>query len=174
MRSAITIALVALSSVDAKGTDGGAGYPCRTRGPFRCPYSVAILLRALRRIGAEDQAHALLARDPATHVPINEPGFLNSLLLEMLELNARDQFTRLAARAARQIPIDDPYVGGLLFMLDSGDAREQIGILLGRDPATHAAADNPALWRSEASRRLVRGPISGKLERECLMRSCRL
>ena len=50
------------------------------------------LLHSLRQAGADEQAAALLARDPAAHAPLDDPGAVASLLLldELWEAGAQE------------------------------------------------------------------------------------
>jgi hypothetical protein len=51
-------------------------HPCkrlRTSTALDDPYAVASLLDSLRAAGTQDQATALLARDPAAHVALDGP-----------------------------------------------------------------------------------------------------
>jgi hypothetical protein len=63
---------------------------------------VALLLDSLQRAGAHEQAAALLARDPAAHAPLDDPGrvaFLLAFLLDSLRrAGAHEQAAALVSR----------------------------------------------------------------------------
>ena len=108
------------------------------------PGAVAILLGSLREAGAQDQATALLRRDPAAYAALDDPSAVASLLGSLGEAGAQDQATALAGRAAAHAALDDPYaVAWLLGRLREAGAQEQVTALLRRDPAAHAALDDP-------------------------------
>jgi hypothetical protein len=97
---------------------------------------VAVLLGRLREAGAEQQAAALLARDPAAHAPLDDPYGVAVLLGRLREAGAGGQATALAERAAAHAPLDNP--GALAWLLDSlreADAEQQAAALAARLPA---------------------------------------
>ena len=69
------------------------------------PAGVAILLGALREAGADDQAAALLRRDPAAHVSLDNSTGVLVLMAKLQEAGADDQ---AAALLRRPPPLDDP------------------------------------------------------------------
>ncbi|MET8481820.1 hypothetical protein ABZV68_32290, partial [Streptomyces clavifer] len=91
----------------------------------------------LREIGAVEQFGALLARDPATHVTLDDPAAVASLLDKLREIGAVEQFGALLARdPATHVTLDDPAaVADLLDSLREIGAEEQLGVLVGRLPA---------------------------------------
>jgi len=132
------------------------------------PGDVARLLGSLRQAGAHEQVAALLARDPVGHAALDDPGDVARLLGSLQAAGAHEQAAALAARAAAHAPLDDPgqvarllgsppqvgvyeQVGldGLVRMSVSVDRLWQAGVyeqaaaLLARDPAAHAALDDP-------------------------------
>ncbi len=108
------------------------------------PNAVAFLLRVLRGAGADEQAAALLARDPAAHAPLDDPNAVTVLLRALREAGADEQAAALLARAAAHAPLDNPYaVADLVQALREAGADEQAAALLARDPAAHAPLDNP-------------------------------
>ena len=105
------------------------------------PIRVSVLLDTLRKADAQDQVTALLARDPAGHAALE--GGVHALARSLRAAGAHAQATALAARAAGQAPLDDPYhVAYLLDWLRGAEAQDQVTALLARDPAAHAALDN--------------------------------
>ena len=62
------------------------------------PDYVARLLDSLRKAGADEQAAALLARDPAAHVALDNPGGVAGLLDSLREAGADEQAAALAGR----------------------------------------------------------------------------
>ena len=97
---------------------------------------MASLLGQLRRAGADDQAAALLARDPAGHAILDNPHAVASLLGQLRETGADEQAAALAGRAAAHAALDDPgAVGRLLDSLRAAGADEQVAALTGRLPA---------------------------------------
>jgi uncharacterized protein YidB (DUF937 family) len=109
------------------------------------PYGVARLLGALLEAGAEDQAAALIARDPASHAALENPNAVVWLLGALLEAGAEDQAAALIARdPASHAALDDPRsVVDLLDALQEVGAEDQAAALIARDPASHAALDEP-------------------------------
>jgi hypothetical protein len=97
---------------------------------------VAELLNTLRWAGTQDQVTALLDRDPAAHVPLDDPDAVAELLRALREAGARDQVDVLAGRAAAQVALDDPgAVARLLFRLQAPGTQNQADVLAGRLPA---------------------------------------
>jgi len=107
------------------------------------PYGVAGLLDRLREAGAQDQAAALLARDPAAHVSLEDSAGVARLLGRLREAGAQDQAAALLARdPAAHVALEDP--GGIAMLLDSlreAGAQDQAAALAGR--AAHVALDDP-------------------------------
>ena len=111
--------------------------------PLDDPYAVARLLNLLRKAGADEQAAALLARDPAAHAPLDNPGAVATLLASLRDAGAREQAAALASRAAAHAPLDNPgAVADLLASLRKAGAREQAAALASR-AAAHAPLDDP-------------------------------
>jgi hypothetical protein len=59
---------------------------------------VTKLLDSLRQAGAEEQVTALLRRDPAAHVSLDNPEAVARLLGRLREAGAEEQVTTLAER----------------------------------------------------------------------------
>ena len=111
--------------------------------PVDDPLVVADLLDGLREAGADQQAAALLARDPAAHAALDNPDAVARLLDSLREAGAHQQAATLAARAAAHAPLDDPYaVARLLDSLREAGAHEQAAALAAR-AAAHAPLDDP-------------------------------
>ncbi|HSS88610.1 MAG TPA: hypothetical protein VLL69_04770, partial [Streptosporangiaceae bacterium] len=67
---------------------------------------MALLLGALREAGAHEQAAALLARDPAAHVPLDNPVDVAELLGSLQAADAHEQAAALLARdPAARVPL---------------------------------------------------------------------
>ena len=66
--------------------------------PPRRPGPRGRLLDSLREAGAHDQAAALLARDPAAHAALDNPGGVANLLDSLREAGAHEQAAALTAR----------------------------------------------------------------------------
>ena len=113
--------------------------------PLDDPYAVARLLGVLREAGAQEQATALLQRDPAAHVSLDDPDTVAWLLGSLREAGAQEQATALLQRdPAAHVSLDDPdAVAWLLGSLREAGAQEQATALLQRDPAAHVSLDNP-------------------------------
>ena len=115
-----------------------------THAPLDRPVTVARLLDSLREAGAEEQAAALLARDPAAHAPLNDPGGVAWLLDSLRGAGAEVQATALLARdPAAHAPLND--LAGVASLLDSlrkAGADKQATTLADRTVA-HAPLDNP-------------------------------
>ena len=104
---------------------------------------MAFLLDRLRRAGAHEQVAKLLARDPAAHATLGNPGGVARLLTSLRLAGAHEQAATLADRAAAHATLDDP--GGVAFLLDRlrrAGAHEQAATLADR-AAAHATLDDP-------------------------------
>ena len=102
---------------------------------------MADLLVSLQAAGADEQAAALLARDPAAHVSLDNPVAVVRLLASLREMGAREQADALAQRAADVL--DDPDdVADLLGSPRRAGADEQADALAGR-AAAHVSLDDP-------------------------------
>jgi uncharacterized protein YidB (DUF937 family) len=108
------------------------------------PAAVAGLLDRLREAGAEEQAAALLRRDPAAHVSLDDPAAVAGLLDRLREAGAEEQAAALLRRdPAAHVSLDNPAgVAWLLGRLREAGAGEQAAALLRRDPAAHVSLDN--------------------------------
>ena len=108
------------------------------------PAGVARLLASLREAGAEQQAAAVLRRDPAAHVSLDNPVAVADLLDSLREAGAEQQAAALADRAAAHVSLDHPYaVARLLDSLQWAGAKQQVSAVLRRDPAAHVSLDDP-------------------------------
>ena len=108
-------------------------------------YLFIVRVFGLRVAGADEQAAALLARDPATRVSLDDPGGVADLLGSLWALGADEQAAALAGRAAAHAPLDDPAAAAsLLDSLREAGADEQAAALAARDPAAHVSLDDPA------------------------------
>ena len=73
-------------------------------------------------------ATALLPRDPAAHVPLDDPAAVARLLDSLLWAGAQEQAAALAERAAAHVSLDNPHaMGSLLDSLLWAGAQEQAG-----------------------------------------------
>ena len=131
------------------------------------PGGVARLLARLREAGADEQAAALLARDPAAHAALDDPYGVPALLGSLREAGADEQAAALLARdPAAHAALDDPYgVPALLERLREAGADDQAAAL-----AARAGLDDPygvpaqlhrvraALAREEAARAALDDP----------------
>ena len=95
---------------------------------------MALLLDRLREAGAAEQAAALLARDPAAHVSLDDPVGVAVLLDRLREAGADEQAAALLARdPAAHVSLDDPAaVAELLDSLREAGADDQAAALLDR------------------------------------------
>ena len=108
------------------------------------PDAVASLLDSLRQAGAHEQAAALLARDPAAHAALDDPDGVARLLDSLREAGAHEQAAALAGPGRRpRRPRRPGAVASLLDSLREAGAHEQAAALAARDPAAHAALDDP-------------------------------
>ena len=109
------------------------------------PGAVAWLLDRLRAAGAQEQATALLHRDPAAHVALGDPGAVARMLDSLRAAGAQEQATALLHRdPAAHVALGN--LGAVARLLDSlraAGAQEQATALLHRDPAAHVALGNP-------------------------------
>ncbi|MFF7717739.1 hypothetical protein [Streptomyces sp. NPDC007988] len=121
------------------------------------PSSLSRLLKELRWAGAKVKKHvtALLARDPATHVALDEPGGVAGLLHWLHEVGAKQQVVAVLGREpSRRVALDDPggvaELLGILHELKTWKrevrslAQDQLDALLQRDPATQVALTHPS------------------------------
>jgi hypothetical protein len=101
------------------------------------------LLGVLWRTIAKKQVTTLMRRDPAAHVPLDDPGAVAALLKIFLEAAAHDQIATLLRRdPAACVSLDDPPfrtlpppLKSLLEGLQEAGAREQATALAERLPA---------------------------------------
>jgi hypothetical protein len=99
---------------------------------------VARLLRDLRLAGAQDQAAALLARDPAARVSLDDPGGVARLLGALREAGAQDQAAALLARdPAARVSFDNP--GGVAWLLHELLLRSELRLAGAQDQAAALA-----------------------------------
>src|SRR5262249_44950768 len=84
--------------------------------------------------GAGDAVATLLARDPASHVSLDDPWSVAELLKELCEAGAGDAVATLLARDPdSHVSLDDPRsVAGLLRELREGGARDAVQTLAAR------------------------------------------
>jgi hypothetical protein len=92
--------------------------------------AVLWLLVRLREIGADRQVTALLARDPATHVALDDAYFPRVMLDCLLRAGADQQVTALVDRF--------PNAGHFDFFMGVGDHKKRFRF--GREPDATAAA----------------------------------
>ena len=112
--------------------------------PLDDPGGVAHVLGGLRAAGADEQAAALLARDPAAHVSLDDPGGVAHVLGGLRAAGADEQAAALLARdPAAHVSLDDPYgVADLLDELQAARAKDQVAALAAR-AAAHVSLDDP-------------------------------
>jgi hypothetical protein len=96
------------------------------------PHAVASLLGSLRQAGAHDQAAALAAR-AAAHAALDNPGDVARLLGSPQQMAVYEQVAPDGSLRAT-MSVDRLWQAG---------AHEQAAALLARDPAAHAALDDP-------------------------------
>jgi hypothetical protein len=97
--------------------------------------SMARLLDRLLEPGAPEQAAALLHRDPAAHVSLQNSYRVTPLLDSLRKAGAREQVTALADRAAAHVPLQHPSgVAQLVSSLRNAGAPEQGATLADRLP----------------------------------------
>ncbi|MFC4054129.1 hypothetical protein ACFOY4_30930 [Actinomadura syzygii] len=113
--------------------------------PLQDPREIASLLEDLDRAQASAQTAVLLARDPATHVSLEDPAAVARLLARLVALGHRDQASVLAQRAVVDIPLHDPNLVAVLLdnLRGPGLANHRIAVL-GRSPATQVSLNEPA------------------------------
>jgi hypothetical protein len=125
-------------------------------------------------VETDEQAAALLRRDSAAQVPLDDPGGVASLLDRLREAGAGEQAAALLRRdPAAQVPLDDP--GGVADLwrgLREAGADEQAAALASR-AAAQVPLDDPGgvarLWRGlreagadeQAAALAVRTPEAG-------------
>ena len=103
-----------------------------------------------REAGADEQAAALPARDPAAHAPLDSPDGVAWLLAGLRAAGADEQAAALAGRAAAHAPLDSPDgVATLLARLRAAGAHEQAAALAAGPPPTPPSTTRaawPACW----------------------------
>ena len=107
------------------------------------PVGVVFLLDSLWKAGAQEQVTALLGRDPANRVAVDNPHGVAELLGRLWAAGAQKQVTALADRAAKRIPLDD--LIGVVFLLGrlrEAGAQEQAAALADR-AANQIPLDDP-------------------------------
>ena len=126
------------------GTDPRPAHWAAAHAPLDNPGAVAGLLDSLRQEGADEQAAALLARDPAAHAALDNPAAMANLLDSLRQEGADEQAAALLARdPAAHAALDDPgAVARLLGSLREAGADEQAAALAAR-AAAHAPLDDP-------------------------------
>lgn len=108
------------------------------------PDSLRELLSTARDMGARDQIAVLVARDPASHVPLDHMLHVTELLEWLHAYGEREQASALARRAARDASLKAPRdVCHLLEALVSIGAIDDTAVLLARDPASQVGLDHP-------------------------------
>ena len=124
------------------------------------------LLDSLREAGAQEQAAALLARDPAAHVSLDDPRAVAGCWTACGGRARRSRSPRCWPRPAAHVPLDDPFgVAVLLDSLREAGAHEQVAALADR-AAAHVPLDDPdavaACWTACGRRaRTSRSPRCG-------------
>jgi hypothetical protein len=89
-----------------------------------------------------DAVPALLARDPAAHVSLNDLRGVASLLNALRDAGAREAVTILTDRVVASASIADVAAFAILLdALNDAGASDAVAVLLARDPATHASLD---------------------------------
>jgi hypothetical protein len=105
---------------------------------------VAIVLGNLQKRGTARDIQDLLARDPAGHADLTEPGNVGCLLTGLRKAGAHQQAAVLLARdPAGHADISRP--GATAFLLNSlreAGAGQQVAALLARDPAGQCELDD--------------------------------
>jgi hypothetical protein len=108
------------------------------------PFAVASLLDRLWKVGAHDQIAAVLARNPASLVNLNESYWVAAMLDSLRKIGAHDQIAALLVRnPARNSSIEDARgVAALLKGMRKADANEQ-AIELATRAATYIPLKDP-------------------------------
>ena len=114
----------------------------RPRRPRR-PGGVASLLDSLREAGADEQAAALLARDPAAHAPLDDPAGVARLLDSLREAGARRAGRRAGRPGRRPRRPRRPGRRGQPAGQPAGGGRGRAGRRAAGPAAAHAPLDNP-------------------------------
>ena len=123
---------------------GVLGDRAARRVPLDDARGIARLLMLLRWTGAQHAMNALVARDPARHVPVDKPDDVAFLLGELGNAGAGETVAVLADRAARQVPFDHVWgIADLLTVLQQTGDQEALATLLGRDPAGQVSLNKP-------------------------------
>ncbi|MGW7646902.1 hypothetical protein [Streptomyces bobili] len=138
-----------LELIDLLSTDTAAGLVARIPVDYAARVrldhagTVASLLEGLRKAEATSLVRAVLTRDPAATVSVDDPQWVVWLLDELRKLQAHEQIRTLARRAAEETPLDDPdAVQYLLDNLTQAGTFEQFIALAERIAAT-APLDKP-------------------------------
>ncbi|WP_157181905.1 ATP-binding protein [Nocardia testacea] len=107
-------------------------------------YAVGDLLEILQTTEQPDHVAALLARNPAEHIPLTEPYEVAFLLYKLRDAGADEHVEALLTRnPAELLPLDNVYdIGDLLYALREIAADEQFVALANR-AAKHAPLSRP-------------------------------
>ena len=92
-------------------------------------------------MGADEDAAAVLARDPASHARLDDPEAVASLLRALHEAGADQAAAALASRAAADAPLDSPGGVAVLLQVLHEAGGDEVGAA--RTLASRAAVDAP-------------------------------
>ncbi|MFD7656804.1 hypothetical protein ACFV4N_22775 [Actinosynnema sp. NPDC059797] len=102
-------------------------------------YVVTDLMKQLHEAGAEEQLAVLLARDPASQVPLREPRLVTEVLETLHHIGALEQTAKLVERAAAHVTLhrlDTTSLGLLVTALGLVNAADHAAMLVDRYPAS--------------------------------------
>ena len=143
---AVLYLLEHLASLEAHGQVAGLAIRAADQTPVGNAKTVATLLKILQEVDAVDRVAALIARNPAGHVTLDNPAAVSWLLRELQNLDADGQVNMLAARAASQTPLttSPDALAQLIHTLESIGAHDQTAALLARDLVGQISLDQVA------------------------------
>lgn len=139
--SAVTLFMRELLAEGASGQAGTLAARAARDAPLGSCHEITMLVQELRRAGADEHMTTLLARDPASHVPLRDPREVAALLgafaaagwRRQVAAAARGQAAALAARASGEAPVESPHAFELLAIgLRAVQAQELIPALAAR------------------------------------------
>ena len=118
------------------------------RMPLGNPGEVAVLIDALRECDAEEQITALLGRNPADQIVLDDTYYVAMLLHSLREVGATEQISALLARnpmsqPGSSVPNDPDDLNTILFFLWNAEAYEHVDALY-ESVANNSEIDSPS------------------------------
>jgi hypothetical protein len=140
--AAVNILLQKLTDLDAHRQATDLAIRAADQTPVENASTVVTLLELLQKVDATDQIAALIARNPAASVAVDDPAAICRLIREFQSIGAIRQMNILASRAASQTLLTRPDgLAQLIHTLRSVGVHDQVGTLLSHDLVGHVILD---------------------------------